>query len=261
MAIINKTGITNGSTIQAEHVTRAIDALSGISTDTIVATGSFTGSFKGDGSQLSGLSAGFPFTGSARITGSLIVTGSTNISSTFTAKAGAQFNDVVNVDGTFTANAGAEFNAGLNVYVNPLTVNTTTYISARTNIIELDNATTITESVTDYPTGTTFFVAMTSSAATASFQFEPLNGNSIGTSYKILITKWSAGEIQLSNADNDTVFFGHYVDSSNPDSFGSRSSVKITTPEATCIDAYFINGSNNNEWFFDISTAGNLTTI
>lgn len=47
MAILNKTGITNGGTIQAEHVTRTIDALTGVSTDTIVATGSFTGSFKG----------------------------------------------------------------------------------------------------------------------------------------------------------------------------------------------------------------------
>ena len=47
MAIINKTGITNGGTIQAEHVTRAIDALSGGSTDSVVATGSFTGSFTG----------------------------------------------------------------------------------------------------------------------------------------------------------------------------------------------------------------------
>jgi hypothetical protein len=36
----------------------------------------FTGSFKGDGSQLSGVSAGFPFTGSATISGSLQVTGS-----------------------------------------------------------------------------------------------------------------------------------------------------------------------------------------
>jgi hypothetical protein len=55
MAIINKTGITDGSTIQAEHVTRAIDALSGGSTDSIVATGSFTGSFTGDGSGLTGI--------------------------------------------------------------------------------------------------------------------------------------------------------------------------------------------------------------
>lgn len=47
MAVINKTGITNGGTVQAEHVTRAIDALSGVSTDTIIATGSFSGSFRG----------------------------------------------------------------------------------------------------------------------------------------------------------------------------------------------------------------------
>lgn len=80
MAIINKTGITNGGTIQAEHVTRVIDALSGVSTDTIVATGSFSGSFKGNGSQLIGVTSGFPFTGSAIISGSLSITGS----STFT---------------------------------------------------------------------------------------------------------------------------------------------------------------------------------
>lgn len=56
MAIINKTGIGEGNLIEAEHVTRAIDALSGGSSDSIIATGSFTGSFKGDGSQLTGIS-------------------------------------------------------------------------------------------------------------------------------------------------------------------------------------------------------------
>jgi hypothetical protein len=52
MALINKTGIVDGATIQAEHVTRIIDALSAMSNDSIVATGSFTGSFTGDGSGL-----------------------------------------------------------------------------------------------------------------------------------------------------------------------------------------------------------------
>jgi hypothetical protein len=50
MAIINKTGITNGGTIQAEHITRAIDALSGVGTDSIIASGSFTGSLTGTAS-------------------------------------------------------------------------------------------------------------------------------------------------------------------------------------------------------------------
>lgn len=55
MAIINKTGIGEGNLIEAEHVTRAIDALSGGSSDSIIATGSFSGSYKGDGSQLTGI--------------------------------------------------------------------------------------------------------------------------------------------------------------------------------------------------------------
>ena len=38
-------------------------------------TGSFTGSFKGDGSGITGIGAGFPFTGDAVITGSLEIKG------------------------------------------------------------------------------------------------------------------------------------------------------------------------------------------
>jgi hypothetical protein len=53
MAVINKTGITNGGTIQAEHITRAIDALSGGTTDTIIATGSFSGSLTGSATSAS----------------------------------------------------------------------------------------------------------------------------------------------------------------------------------------------------------------
>lgn len=114
MAILNKTGITNGGTIQAEHITRAIDALTGVSTDSIVATGSFTGSMNGiltgtasfatSASRAissatattasfattasyalnAGGAAGFPFIGTAIITGSLIVSGSSNDVTTFT---------------------------------------------------------------------------------------------------------------------------------------------------------------------------------
>ena len=48
--------------------------------DAIEHSGSFSGSFQGDGSSLTGLSA-FPFTGDAQITGSLTVSGSGNITS------------------------------------------------------------------------------------------------------------------------------------------------------------------------------------
>lgn len=86
MALINKAGITNGGTVQAEHVTRAIDALSGGSTDSIIATGSLMGSSSYALTASYALNAGgansFPFTGSARITGSLSITGSLRVSGT-----------------------------------------------------------------------------------------------------------------------------------------------------------------------------------
>jgi hypothetical protein len=91
MAVINKTGITNGGTVQAEHVTRAIDALSGVSTDTIIATGSFSGSLTGlatsasfasTASFVNSLNQSLAITGSARITGSLGVTGSLGLNGT-----------------------------------------------------------------------------------------------------------------------------------------------------------------------------------
>jgi len=239
-------------------------------------TGSFSGSLRGTATSSSfaitasyalnaggGTGVGFPFTGSAQITGSLIVTGSTNISSALNVNGSLTANDVLTVNNSaefnsvLTANSSAEFNDVVNVNVNPLTVNQSTYISARTNIVELI-ATATTHSVTDYPAGTTFFVNMTGSA-TASFSFEPLASSYIGTSYKILITKYTAGEIRLAAAPTDFVLYGHYIDASKPDSFAGARTVKITTPEATCIEAYFINGNNNDEWFFDISTAGSLT--
>jgi hypothetical protein len=237
-------------------------------------TGSFSGSLRGTATSASfavtasyalnaGAGVGFPFTGSARITGSLIVTGSTNISSALNVNGSLTANDVLTVNNSaefnsvLTANSSAEFNDVVNVNFNPLTVNQSTYISARTNIVELI-ATATTHSVTNYPAGTTFFVNMTGSA-TASFSFGPANPSYIGTSYKILITKYTAGEIRLAAAPADFVLYGHYIDTSKPNSFSGARTVKITSPGATCIEAYFIDGNNNDEWFFDISTAGSLT--
>ena len=57
MATISKTGIQDGLTSKAEHITRIIDALDGTATTEVVATGSFTGSFTGDGSALTGVAA------------------------------------------------------------------------------------------------------------------------------------------------------------------------------------------------------------
>ena len=77
MATISKIGITDGSSIQAEHITRIINSLDGTATTDIIATGSFTGSFTGNGSGLTGVIGEWDGTlnGNAQITGSLTVTG------------------------------------------------------------------------------------------------------------------------------------------------------------------------------------------
>ena len=91
MATISKTGIQDGLTSKAEHITRIIDALDGTATTEVVATGSFTGSFNGtyagtitsasyavtaSYAENAGAGSGFPFNGDAVITGSLLVSGS-----------------------------------------------------------------------------------------------------------------------------------------------------------------------------------------
>jgi hypothetical protein len=88
MAIINKTGITNGSTIQSEHITRVIDALSGASTDTLILSGSMTGSLIG---VLTG-TASFATSASRAVSSSFAISSSRAVSSSFAATASYALN-------------------------------------------------------------------------------------------------------------------------------------------------------------------------
>ena len=83
MAKIPKSGIASAQTIQASHITNIIEALDGTGSYDVVATGSFTGSFTGDGSNITGVTAEWDGThvGNAEITGSLILTGDVTASS------------------------------------------------------------------------------------------------------------------------------------------------------------------------------------
>ncbi len=114
MAILSKTGITNGTTIEASHITQSIDAFTGEKEYDIFLSGSFnmtgsingepgvvnpltasyavsgggtfSGSFIGDGSQLTGISASkwlgvnpITRTSNVEITGSISISDTTNI--------------------------------------------------------------------------------------------------------------------------------------------------------------------------------------
>jgi hypothetical protein len=77
-------------------------------------SGSFSGSFQGDGSQLTGVGA-FPFTGSAGITGSLTVIGDLNISDSLSRMITAEVNGPV-TDETILSITTGSFTAGVFEY-------------------------------------------------------------------------------------------------------------------------------------------------
>jgi len=95
MAYISKTGISNTSTIDADHITRIIDALDSTAATEVSASGqfdgshsgSFTGSFTGDGTNITGVTAEWDGThnGNAQITGSLVVTANLTASGAISA--------------------------------------------------------------------------------------------------------------------------------------------------------------------------------
>ena len=87
MALLDKSGIVDGQRIDGVHVSNIYDALNESGSFTVQASGSFSGSFQGDGSQLTNLPGGgggggiFAATGSVQattnnieITGSLLTT-------------------------------------------------------------------------------------------------------------------------------------------------------------------------------------------
>ena len=129
MATISRTGIADGSAIQAEHIIRIIDTLDGTATTDIIATGSFTGSFDGIHTgtiasasyavsasfattavtasfALSGVGI-FPFTGSAAITGSLQVIGDVEVNGNFNVQRQLISNTVATSIGIESLKAGS----------------------------------------------------------------------------------------------------------------------------------------------------------
>jgi hypothetical protein len=109
MAKIPKAGIATAGTIRAEHLTRIIDSLDGTGSYDVVATGSYTGSFSGDGTNITGVTAEWDGThvGNAEITGSLIVTA--GVSGSFSGSFEGDGTNITGVtaewDGTHNGNA------------------------------------------------------------------------------------------------------------------------------------------------------------
>ena len=184
MATISKTGIQDGLTSKAEHLTRIIDALDGTATTEVVATGSFTGSFDGIHTgtiasasyavsasfastavtasfALSGVGI-FPFTGSAAITGSLQVIGDVEVNGNFNVQRQLISNTVATSIGIESLKAGST----TLIYLDNSSNNVT---------IGLNNPNT-------YEDGSTWsFIFPTGSATSASFELSSGGGLIFGS--------------------------------------------------------------------------------
>ena len=184
MATISKTGIQDGLTSKAEHLTRIIDALDGTATTEVVATGSFTGSFAGIHTgtiasasyavsasfastavtasfALSGVGI-FPFTGSAAITGSLQVIGDVEVNGNFNVQRQLISNTVATSIGIESLKAGST---------------TLIYLDNSSNNVNigLNNPNT-------YEDGSTWsFIFPTGSATSASFELSSGGGLIFGS--------------------------------------------------------------------------------
>lgn len=297
MAIINKTGITNGGTIQAEHVTRAIDALSGGSTDTIVATGSFSGSFKGDGASLTGIIAttaatasyvlnavsssfsttasfalnasgtGFPFTGSARITGSLLVTGSFEVSrslSVSTATIDMRSSTVqirnTSVDIETNSITISSSNATINSLTqinNGLTISPAYGTSFRSPVVSLNNSSTFTESALEYDAGTIFIVDRSIGSSTVDFDLLGYDPSIVGTSYKFIFPYSGSGVVRFNDAGSGTLQ-GVYTDPTyTVKNITSQTTFQITDADHCIVEATAV-GSDGETWFLRVVSYGTV---
>jgi hypothetical protein len=179
MATISKTGIQDGLTSKAEHLTRIIEALDGTTNTEIIATGSFSGSFNGIHTgtiasasyavsasfattasfastavtasfALSGVGI-FPFTGSAAITGSLQVIGDVEVNGNSNVQSQLINNTIATTLGIESLRAGSTTLVYLHNGANKVTVG-------------LSNPST-------YDDGSTWsFIFPTGSATSASFE-------------------------------------------------------------------------------------------
>jgi len=179
MAVISRTGISNGSTLDASHITNIIDALDGTSTTThIIASGSFTGSFGGS------------FNGTATSASSAIaaVTAATasNITVTNTATGTGPYY-VVFADGT-TGHRAARVDSGsltFNATTNTLTVTSSNAILATTAtaaplIMQFTHTTT--SSLQATPWFFANFAANTFTSANRMYCTSPITGTIISAS-------------------------------------------------------------------------------
>jgi len=233
MATISKTGIQDGLTSKAEHITRIIDALDGTATTEVVATGSFTGSFDGiyTGTVVSAsyaVTASHALNGGGGGSGIFVQTGSY-----YATTNNLQITGSVILNGTVstTGDAVTSFSGSRGVIM-PATL--------------LTNAGEVNLSFTGIPAGGYVFVDL-SSAETVTLTLPTAADSYAGYEWNIGVSA-QGGSGDMTIAGGASKIYGNITGQSNSKNFAGASTLTIDSGNVRVGSSITIRGMGSAGW-------------
>ena len=233
MATISKTGIQDGLTSKAEHITRIIDALDGTATTEVVATGSFTGSFDGI------------YTGT-------VVSASYAVTASHALNAGGGGAGIFAQTGSFYATTNDLQITGsviLNGQVSTKGNGVTTFSGSRGVVMPaklLSNGESVSQQLTNLPFGGYIFVDL-SSTNTVTLTLPTAADTYAGYEWNIGVSaKGGTGDMTINGGASK--IYGNIAAVSNPQNILAASTLTIDSGNSQIGDTLTIRGMGTAGW-------------
>jgi|TARA_R110000796_G_scaffold104526_1_gene214405 hypothetical protein len=245
MATISKTGIQDGLTSKAEHITRIIDALDGTATTEVVATGSFTGSFDG-------IYTGTVVSASYAVTAGTVVSASYAVTASHALNGGGGGSGIFVQTGSYyatTNNLQITGSVILNGQVATKGNGVITFSGSRGVIMPgalLTNAEEVNLSFTSLPAGGYVFVDLSDTGA-VTLTLPTANDAFVGYAYNIgLSAVGGSGDMQI--AGGASKIFGNIAAQANQKNFNAASTLTIDSGNSRVGDTLTIRGMGEKGW-------------
>ena len=232
MATISKTGIQDGLTSKAEHITRIIDALDGTATTEVVATGSFTGSFDGI------------YTGTV-VSASYAVTASHALNGGGGGGIFAQTGSFYATTNDLQVTGSIVLNGSVSTYGDAVT----TFSGSRGVIMPaelLDNGSPVSLSLISLPFGGYIFVDL-SAGSTLNLTLPTAADTYAGYEWNVGISaQGGAGDMTITGGASK--IYGNIAALTNPQNFNAASTLTIDSGNSRVGDTLTIRGMGTAGW-------------
>jgi len=244
MATISKTGIQDGLTSKAEHITRIIDALHGTATTEVVATGSFTGSF--DGIYTGSFTGSFDgiYTGTV-VSASYAVTASHALNGGGGGGIFAQTGSFYATTNDLQVTGSIVLNGSVSTYGDAVT----TFSGSRGVIMPaelLDNGSPVSLSLLSLPVGGYIFVDL-SSTNTVTLTLPTAADPYAGYEWNIGVSaKGGTGDMTIDGGASK--IYGNIAALTNPQNFNAASTLTIDSGNSRVGDTLSIRGMGSAGW-------------